>query len=77
MKKPAALPPIVCSSPADVDWSMVSSGREMTPFSAFLVVVVVVVVLSPQIYFYLKSRCRMKKSFRIIGSVSGPYISKI
>lgn len=39
MKKPAALPSVVCSSPAVVDWSVVPSGREMTTSGAFFLVV--------------------------------------
>lgn len=62
MKKQAALSSIVCSSPADVDWSMVPSGREMMPFGAF----VVVVVSTGSLLLAAEAPCE-KEFFRLLG----------
>lgn len=62
MKKPAALPSIVCSSPADVDWSVVLSGM---PFGAF-----VVVVSAGLLLLAAEAPCE-KEFFRLLGRFLG------
>lgn len=64
IKKQAALSSIVFSSPAVVDWSMAPSGREMMPFSAF------VVVSTGSLLLAAEEPCE-KEFFRLLGQSLG------